>query len=143
MSSPFHIRDARKDEISSLAHLSSRAFRGRPLNVALFPEHLQTHPDEEHDFRVARLLLRFDDENMHYIVVADKYDSAVGYAVWQSPPKLEPDPEEVEAAKVKARAICPKGMDIDALAKIEMAIEVLGKYLKDALGEEKYKKAWC
>ncbi|KAJ4393365.1 hypothetical protein N0V93_002573 [Gnomoniopsis smithogilvyi] len=146
MSSPLHLRDARKDEMYSLIALAGRAFKGRAFSDALFPPHLQTYPNEELDFRAERQLRRFDKEDLHYLVVADEADTPVGWAIWQSPSISETKPGEPEGAGAALRAALPKdlpkGLDLAVLAELEKGTEVLDKTLQDALGQDGYKQAW-
>lgn len=131
----------------ALAELGGRAFKGRPLSEALFPLHLQTYPNEELDYRVARQLQRFDNEDLHGIVVANQEDRPVGWAIWQSPSGLGPDSGHPEGARAALEASLPKnlpkGLDLAVLAEVKEGIEVLDKSLRDALGEDGYKEAWC
>lgn len=143
MSPTLHLRKGRKDEIDDLVQLSIRAFRGRPLSEALFPEHLQTAPGEELGFRARGHLSKMDHKDLHYVVVADEEDKAVGCAVWQSPLDPSASPEDLEAAKATLRANLPKGLDVAALAEVDKAVQILEGNLRDALGEDGYKNAWC
>lgn len=147
MSSPLHVRDARKDELYYLIELSGRAFKGRAFSEALFPPHLRTDPKEEADFRAGRQLRRWDNEDFHYIVVADEEDKPVGWAVWQSPSNVETQPGESEGASAALRKSLPKdlpkGLDVSVLQEVEAKTQVLDKTLRDSLGEDGYKKAWC
>lgn len=145
MSSSLHVRDARKDELPVLTHIAVRAFRGRPMSEALFPEHLRLNPGDADKiaFRQRSHLRRFDQDNQHYIVVVDDTDTVVGFALWvsaQDPAKrAERTPEELQARN----ASFPKSLDLSALEAIEAATEVLDKYLRDALGEDEYNNSWC
>lgn len=145
MSSPsaLHLRNARKEEIPALVLLSEKAFRGRPLSDALFPEHLQTDPNERYEFRAQIHLRKFDNEDLYYIVVADEDDTAVGYAIWQSPPKPGTSFQDAGTTKAILAGAKPKFLDADVLATVEKGTAVLEKQIRDALGKEGYENAWC
>lgn len=143
MSSSLHLRKARKDEIDTLVRISAKAFKGRPLSDALFPPHLQTDPDQDREFRAERQRKKFDNEDLHYIVVADDQDTPLGWALWQSPTQDATPPAGSEAANAKLRENPPAGMDLAVLDVFEKGTAALGKNLRDALGEDGYKNAWC
>lgn len=115
------------------------------MSEALFPQHLQTGPSDEDDARTALHLLKFDREDLHYIVAADEVDNALGYAVWQSSPRpaVEARSKGLEDTVAKLRADRPKGLDVAVLEEIEKAMVVLDKVVRDALGDDGYTDAWC
>lgn len=143
MSSSVHLRKASKDEIDILIRISARAFKGRPLSEALFPPHLQTDIDQDHEFRAERQRAKFDNEDLHYIVAADDQDAPLGWALWQSPTHDSTPPAGSESANAELRENPPAGMDLAVLDIIEKGTAALGKNLRDALGEDGYKNAWC
>lgn len=167
MSDPqaLRVRPTRKEDIEAIVRFSAKAFKGRPLSEALFPARLQTEPTkpgeaigrEEFEYRVERLKVKFDKEDLHYVVVVDDQDTPIGSAIWQSPPgpslDTKPDESDKEKAeksdKKKVEALLgpenirPKGLDTEVVAWIESNINVLEGSLRDALGEEGYKNSWC
>lgn len=143
MSSSLHLRKARKEELKTLIQISARAFKGRPLSEALFPAHLQTDPNQDLEFRLERQRSKFDNEDLHYIVVADDQDKPLGWAVWQNPTQHATPPAGSEAANASLRENPPPGMDLAVLDIFEKGTAALGKNLRDALGEDGYNNAWC
>lgn len=143
MSSSLHLRKARKDEIDTLIQISAKAFKGRPLSDALFPPHLETDPDQNRKFRAERHREKFDNKDLHYIVVADDEDRPLGWALWQSPDQDATPPAVNEAANAALRENPPPGMDVSVLDVFEQGTAVLAKNLRDALGEDGYSTAWC
>lgn len=141
-------RAARKDEIDVLTLSAAKAFKGRPMNDRLFPEHLRTsaaEPDEivsreELDFRSQRQLARFDRDHLYPIVIVDDQDIPLGLAVWLGPLYIEP--EESEAQKAERVANFPKGLDVTVLKEIESNTPILNQAIQNALGEDAYKKSW-
>lgn len=145
MSSPLHIRPARRDEINTLCQLSREAFRGRPMTEALVPQRLlQLHGTSEADaldFRAQRHRKAFDDANKHYVVVADAAtDEPAGWAVWHSYP---PDAVAPVLKTPEERAALPPYVDREALAVVEREGVLLDQTIRDALGEEGYENSWC
>lgn len=142
-----HVRPAQKTDIPTMSQVGQNAFRGRPLNEALFPARLRRTdaPDaEEVAFRTGRHEKRFDSEGHHYIVAVDsssgdKEGTIVGVACWQS---CNEEPPPVEVTREQRMAELPAGLDFEALEAIEAAIKVLDKDLRDSLGDEGYRNSW-
>ncbi|CAN8098115.1 unnamed protein product [Discula destructiva] len=153
MSKTLHIRDARKDEVHALINIGARAFKGRAMSEALFPKRLRAidgqlmcsdaeklQCQEESEFCVERLLRRIDDETEHFVVATDDHDAPIGYANWRSP--LSNKPEEAKALESLLQEEHPKTMDMEALAVISKGIAVLEAAIRDALGEDEFRRSW-
>ncbi|KAL1863019.1 hypothetical protein Daus18300_008175 [Diaporthe australafricana] len=148
MSTLFHIRYAREDELPAMVQLSVIAFRhsGRPVNAALFPERLRVNPGDtdEIEFTVRNTARTFANENRHYVVAVDEQDTIMGWAEWTSgdDPIVDMTPDERDRKRAEGIARLPKSFDLQAAERLGREAEELSEKLEEVLGEEDYRNSW-
>lgn len=148
-SSTLRIREITEDDLPALARISIAAFRGRPMNEAMFPERLRQRPGDadRYDVVLARRRARLGRPHVHNIAVVEDSEGEeviVGSAEWQSVPEPLLAASLVTPEGRAARdAGFPASLDREAVAALERESVLLDQTIRDALGEEGYENSWC
>lgn len=159
MAPKLRIRNAVASDVPQMTRLSIAAFRGRPMNDAMFPEHLRQRPGDIDREEVigSRFLASLGKPGRHVILVVEEDDEEDGAAElaegeedgrgrvlataqWDAVPgPLVQAPEE----KAKALGGLPASFDKESLKEIEREGLLLDQTIRDAMGQEEYDNSWC